>query len=68
MSKPKNWDDDDTWGSDILGIGSCQGDITGKVKTRQIGFVRKAVSEVRSKSRVSNKGRSEADASRPKKT
>lgn len=51
--KPKN-NDADPYIADpyIIGNGACQGDIAGKVKTRQIGFVRKPV---RSKSTV--KGR-----------
>ena len=40
MKRPKQWDNDAEWGSDILGNGACQGNLTGKVKTKQIGFVR----------------------------
>lgn len=36
-----NWDDEDTYGSDILGTGTCFGNLTGKVKTREIGFLAK---------------------------
>ncbi len=36
----KQWDRDATFGSDILGNGSCFGNLTGKVKTKQIGFLR----------------------------
>lgn len=35
-----NWDDDDTFGSDILGTGAAWGEMRGKVKTKQIGFIR----------------------------
>lgn len=38
--KFSQWEADAKYGSDILGNGACQGDLTGKVKTRQIGFVR----------------------------
>ena len=41
--KPKTWEDEDTYGSDILGIGAYQsnkGDI-GKTKTQPIGFTAK---------------------------
>jgi hypothetical protein len=40
MNKPKQWDDDATFGSDIIGVGTGWGNVTGKVKTAQIGFVR----------------------------
>ena len=40
MKKPKQWDVDDTYGSDIHGLGQAWGDMRGKVKTKQIGFVR----------------------------
>ena len=36
----KQWDEDNTFGSDILGNGQAWGDMRGRVKTRQIGFVR----------------------------
>lgn len=49
------WDLTATSGSDILGNGVCQGDIAGKVKTSQIGFVRQKPA-VKTKSRVSAKG------------
>lgn len=40
MKKSKQWDVDDTYGSNIHGLGSAWGDMRGKVKTKQIGFVR----------------------------
>lgn len=42
MSKHKSWDDEDTFGADILGIGVYQriGNPHSKVKTKQIGFIR----------------------------
>ena len=44
------WDVTATSGSDVLGIGVCWGDMAGKVKTNQIGFVRqKTVAKTRSK-------------------
>lgn len=50
--KERNWDDDATWGSDIIGNGAVQGNFTGKVKTRQIGFVRNGKEKPKTKSRM----------------
>jgi hypothetical protein len=44
-----NWDDEDTFGSDILGTGAAWGEMRGKVKTKQIGFIRYETSTVKPK-------------------
>lgn len=63
MAKRTNsWDSDDTFGSDIHGFGQVFGDIAGKVKTAQIGFVRSPRRQVRGKASVSDKGRSQSNA------
>lgn len=36
----KDWDEESFWGSDIIGNGQAWGDMRGKVKTKQIGFIR----------------------------
>jgi len=38
----------------IIGNGACQGDLTGKVKTRQIGFIRQKA-QVKTKVKASPK-------------
>ncbi len=65
MAQHKQWELDAEYGSDILGTGQAWGDMRGKVKTKQIGFVRsdgrsKGPKDVPRKSGVSNKGRSKA--------
>lgn len=44
MKSNRSWEKDAEFGSDILGTGTVQGDLTGKVKTKQIGFVRQEFS------------------------
>lgn len=43
MKKPTAWDDDETWGSDILGVGSYDrhaGNIGKVLNQTKIGFIR----------------------------
>lgn len=43
MKKPTTWDDDETWGSDILGVGSYDrhaGNIGKVLNQTKIGFIR----------------------------
>lgn len=68
----RSWDKADEFGSDILGQGNCWGNIAGKVKTAQIGFVRNdgkpGKKNVYRKGSISNKGRGKTDAARCAKT